>query len=129
MLNSLLEIALFLFCVIFCFYLPGKFFIGRLRLQLQGLSELFTALVAGMVFFIFLFYVLSWTHAELLAIPLIIILDLIAIQDNKKTLLPFQRSELFPGIFIALSALIFSFPLLLWGIYGNKIVYRYDDLW
>jgi hypothetical protein len=129
MIAFLSEIVLFALFVIFCFYLPGKFFITRLKVKPQPNEDLFVAPVTGIVFFTFLLYILAWVHLDWMSIPVLLVIDVLCIRENKKRFRSLPQAYLLSIGFIAVCSLIFSTPLLLMGIYGNKIVYHVDDLW
>lgn len=127
--HAMLETLLFIFSVVFCFFLPGKFIINQLTLELDSIETLFVATLTGLVTFIFLLYLFSWVHIEWLIIPVLLITDFFALKDKKKLKLKFKFGDILPLIVIGISGIIFSFPMLFWGIYGNHVAYRFDDLW
>jgi hypothetical protein len=126
--NFLGEIILFLFSVVLCFYLPGKLFLNKLNIHLLGISGLFVTLVMGLTSFTLILYILSWLHLVWLAFPFVIGIAIYVIHKKLWTM-PLQKKERYPLLFLALCSVIFSLPLVLYGIHGNTIVYQYDDLW
>jgi hypothetical protein len=127
--QTMLEVLLFILCIVICFFLPGKFINNRLGLKLDGIEALFIATVTGVVFFIFSLYLLSWVHAEWIIIPIVLIIDFFALKNRKRLSLSLRPNDIVPLVLIGVSGLIFSLPLLAWGIYNNHIAYRFDDLW
>lgn len=126
--NIFLETVAFLISVAACFYLPGKLFVTRLKINLPGIAGIFLSIVTGITTFTLALYILSWIHLQFLVIPLVFILAGYMI---KKRLWkqPLSKKEVAPFVFIAFCAFIFSLTLLLYGIHGTTIVYQYDDLW
>src|SRR4051794_12442836 len=95
----LLETLLFLLSVILCFYLPGKLFLHRLKLNLVGISGMFLATTAGLTSFTFLIYLLSWIHAPWISMPIVFVVAFYVIK-NRLWVQKVPKQELYPILFI-----------------------------
>lgn len=129
MFYSLLEVLLFIVCIIVCFYIPGRLVCLRLRYTLNGIESLFVSTSLGLVIFIAVLYPLAWLHLEWLSILLYITWLVLAFRQRKKLFIPIEKSFIKPLVFLAISAAIFSLALVAWGQYGDSIVWTYDDAW
>lgn len=126
--NFFLEAVLFIIAVIVCFYFTGNVFFHFLKIKLQGIEKLFLTIVAGLSVFTIILYLLSWINAELLAWPLLLVISIIAFKKNLYKI-SFEKKEYAPLMFIISCSVIFSTPLMLYGLFGNTISHRFDDLW
>jgi len=123
------EFLLFILFIITCLYLPGKFLLSKLKLELSPLEDIFLPLGLGIVIFTFAGYLLSWIKLEILILPIFLILDVLLLKD--KLFLPkkIAKQHLFPLSIAAILSLIFSLKMLITGQYGNNIFIRHDDPW
>jgi hypothetical protein len=127
--NPILELILFILTVVICFYLPGKFLIAKLKLEINTLENIFFPVTFGFLFFTFVAYILAWFHCNILLLPIMLILSILAIRKK----LQFKAKHLHVnkisiGI-ILICAFIFSLSMLITGIYGDSVTFRRDDLW
>src|SRR5579885_1525316 len=128
MLPGIEGLVLFLLCLIFCFYLPGRYFLHKLRLTCQPFLLLFLATIFGLLFFLFVSYVVAWIHADWVLIPIFGVIDVLALRNNLLVINPVARKNLLPLVIITICSFFFSIPLLFLGIYNNTILYHFDDI-
>jgi hypothetical protein len=126
--TGMLGLVLFILCIIFCFYLPGRWFLARLKITSPPLEQVFLSTILGVVFFLFIFYILAWLHADLLAIPLYIGIDVLAVREMLFFKRLFEKGDRLPLGIIVIFSTFFSIPLLLLGNYGNTTLYHFDDM-
>jgi hypothetical protein len=82
-----------------------------------------------MLVFLFLLYVLSWVHLEILAILFYGLIDFFAVRTGAFPFQSIEKKHRFSLVVIGVFSLIFSTPLLLLGIYSNTVLYYFDDMW
>lgn len=125
----LLEVILFISFLITCAFVPGKFICYKLKLRLESHEELFFATGFGLLIFVLISYILSWIHLAIFAVPILLIVDFLAVR--KKQFLPqkIEKEHVKPLILVTILAIIFSSYMLILGIHGNTITFRNDDLW
>jgi len=129
MIQLILEPLLFIAFIVICLYLPGKFLLSKLKLDLSSPEDIFLPLGLGIVIFTFVAYLLSWIKLEILILPIFIIIDLLAIKS--KLILPKKIAKLhyLPLSVSGILSLVFSLRMLVTGQYGNNILIRHDDPW
>ncbi len=123
------EVILFVVAFLVCFYLPGTFFVTKLKYKATFLESIFLSSTLGLLVFTLVAYVLSWSKSTILILPIFLTLCFFAIKN--KILLPgkFQKKYILPLVFIIIFAVLFSTPLILNGVYGDTIRYGRDELW
>jgi hypothetical protein len=129
MIDALRELVCFALGVVLLFYLPGKGILALLRIKLAGLELLFLSLVLGMVNFLFVMYLLSWLHIEIVGLAVLGVIDVWVIRKRIFGIGATEKVHRFALGLLCVFAVIFSIPLLLRGIWGNQIVYGFDDMW
>lgn len=126
--NPILEFIIFIAVVIFFFYLPGKFFIKKLKIDLAFHEDIFFSTVFGLLIFTLVSYIFSWLQIRNLILYPFLLIDFITIK-NKWFLGSFDKKHLFPVLVASILSIIFSFSMVLGGQYGDLISIRRDDLW
>lgn len=127
--QSILEILLFVFVLITCFFLPGKFLNSLLNLKLRFLEDLFFSTVIGMMLFTLIIYISSWLRLEIIVLPILLLIDFLVIRKEKWLLIKFENKHIWPILIIIFLSIIFSVHMLSMGVFGDSIAYRKDDLW
>lgn len=127
--QAIFEAVLFFLAFLVCFYIPGAFFVGKLKYKVTFFEGVFLSFSLGLLIFTLIAYVLSWSKLTLLLLPIFLVICVLAIKDNN--LLPgkFQKKYILPLVFIVIFAVLFSSPLILNGVYNDTIRYGRDDLW
>lgn len=127
--QSIFEAIFFILAVFVCFYIPGTFFVAKLKYKVTFLESIFLSSTLGLFVFTLVAYVLSWSKLSILILPIFLAICFFAIKN--KILLPdkFQKKYIFPLVFIIIFAILFSTPLILNGVYGDTIRYGKDELW
>lgn len=128
-LRSLLEIILFLFAIMVCFYLPGKFLFTKLKLTLSSPENLFLPFTLGVTIFTLVAYVFSWAKLEIIILPIFLLISFFAFKNKKWLPARIEKFHRWPLIIVIALSSIFSLSMLMAGLYGNSISYRGDDLW
>jgi len=126
--SFLTELILFISFIILGLYLPGKFFLTKLRLTKEFPQELFLSLGIGILLFTLISYVLSWLKLDNLILPFILLIDFLAIK-NKDFLPHLNKNHFKPLLVVLIFALFFSLSMIITGKFGETIIYRQDDLW
>ena len=129
MISGFWAVILFLLFLLIGFYLPGKYFLFRLKLKLSFLETLFVSLVSGSLLFTFVTYLLSWLHLEWLVFPFLLIILVLAIRQKALKLPALEQKHRMPLFILSAFVIIFAFPQLSIGISGDKIMYSIDDQW
>jgi len=124
-----LELVLFIFAIVICFYLPGKFLLAKLKLSLGSPEDIFFPFVLGIMLFTLVSYIFSWLKLEIIILPLILIIDILAIKSKKWLPNNIDKRQLIPLFIVLIFSIIFSISMLTAGVYGDSIKYRGDDLW
>ena len=124
-----LELVLFIFAIVICFYLPGKFLLAKLKLSLGSPEDIFFPFVLGIMLFTLVSYIFSWLKLEIIILPLILIIDILAIKSKKWLPNNIDKRQLIPLSIVLIFSIIFSISMLTAGVYGDSIKYRGDDLW
>lgn len=127
--QPLLEIVVFIFAVFVCFYLPGKFLLARLKLFPDSPEDLFLPFVVGMMLFTLISYIFSWLKLEIVILPLLLTIDLLALKNRKWMPSSIGKFHLMPLFIVLVLSIIFSLSMLTSGVYDNSIKYGRDDLW
>jgi len=125
----LLEVIVFIFTVLVCFYFPGKFLLAKLKLTLGFPEDLFLPFGVGILMFILVSYILSWLKLEIIILPLLLIIAFLAIKSNKWLPKSIEKSHRWLLFIVLILSIIFSLSMLSTGVYGDSISYRRDDLW
>lgn len=126
--SFLTELILFIIFIVLGLYLPGKYFLTKLRLIREFPYDIFLSLTTGILIFTLIAYVLSWTKLDILILPILILIDFLAIK--KKGLIPKLNNIHFkPLLIVLVFALFFSLSMTVTGKIGETIIYRSDDLW
>ncbi len=128
-LQSFLEIVLFLFAIFICFYLPGKFLLARLKLTLDSPEDLFFPFALGIMLFTLISYIFTWLKLEIIILPILLILDFLVIKSKKWLPCNLDKFHIKPFFIIFVLSFIFSLSMLMSGVYGDTIRYGRDDLW
>ena len=126
--SFLTELILFISFIILGLYLPGKFFLTKLRLTKEFPQEFFLSLGIGILLFTLTSYVLSWIKLDNLILPFILLIDFLAIK-NKDLLPHLNKNHFKPLLVVLIFALFFSLSMIITGKFGETIIYRQDDLW
>src|SRR3989338_3947972 len=124
-----LELVLFIFAIVICFYLPGKFLLAKLKLSLGSPEDIFFPFVLGIMLFTLVSYIFSWLKLEIIILPLILIIDILAIKSKKWLPNNIDKRQLIPLFIVLIFSIIFSISMLTAGVYGDSIKYRGDHLW
>lgn len=129
LMQAIFEVILFVFSFLVCFYIPGAFFVSKLKYKVTFLEGIFLSSTLGLLIFTLVAYVLSWSRLTILLLPIFLALDFFAIKS--KSLLPgkFKKKYIPPLVFIIIFAILFSIPLILNGVYGDTIRYGRDEVW
>ncbi len=127
--NSILEIILFFLAIVFCFYLPGKFLISRLKIVLSFHEDVFFSFGIGIVIFTLISYIFSWLRLEIGVLFFFFIVDIISIKNNAFHLNSIEKKHRKSLSLVLFLSFIFSLPIILSGQIGNSILYQKDDLW
>lgn len=122
------EVILFILAFFICFYLPGSFFVVKLKYKVNILESIFLSSTLGLLIFTLAAYLLSWAKLTPFLLPFLIILCILAIKQNILSS-KVEKKYIFPILFIFICAIFFSSSLLTAGVYNNRILYRRDDLW
>lgn len=128
-LQTFLEIIIFIFSVFICFYLPGKFLFAKLKIVLDSPEDLFLPFVTGVMIFTLVSYIFSWLKLEIIILPLFLIIGFLAFKNIKWIPRNINKRHIMPFFVVLILAVIFSLSMLTSGIYGDTIKYRRDDLW
>lgn len=124
-----LELALFIFVIVICFYLPGKFLLAKLKLALGSPEDLFLPFVLGIMLFTLISYIFSWLKLEIIILPLFLIIGFFVIKSKKWTPNNIDKYHLIPLSIVLILTIIFSLSMLTTGVHGDAIKFRSDDLW
>ncbi len=128
-LQSFLEIILFLIAVFVCFFLPGKFLLTKLKLTLSSPENLFFPFVLGMMLFTLISYVFSWLKLEIILLPLFLIISFFTFKRKRWFPINIDKFHCWPLFIVVALSIIFSLSMLTTGVYGDAISFRRDDLW
>lgn len=126
--NPILEFFVFIVIVIFFLYLPGKFFIKKLKIDLVSHEDIFFSTVFGLLIFTLVSYIFSWLQIRNLILYPFLLIDFITIK-NRWFLCNFDKKHFFPILVASILSIIFSLSMVLGGQYGDLISTRRDDLW
>ncbi len=123
------ELLVFLLFIIICLYLPGKFYINRLKLKLKSPDDIFYSIAFGLVGFLSLAYLFSWMKLEILLLPVFLIIDYFSITKGVWMINKLDKKQQIPFLAVLFLSLVFSVSMLTTGKFGENIIYRHDDLW
>jgi hypothetical protein len=123
------EFILFLFFLFICVYLPGKFFLIKLKLKVDAIEDVFLSISIGLLLFISLVYVVSWVQLEMLLIPLFLVIAYITVKTKQWLPQIPEKKHRKPLLFVILLGLFFSLGMVTSGIFGDTTIYQRDDLW
>lgn len=116
-----LQSILFIFSILLCFYLPGRFLVKRLGFLLSSLEDIFFTTVFGMMIFTLLAYFLLWIKLGNILIFVIVVVAIIVIKNREWQTFSFKKQDRFPLLIISVFALLFSFIMIFSGDFGNVI--------
>lgn len=132
-LSAMVEIIfaciLFLLFLFFCLYLPGKFLLGKLQIELSSLEDIFVPYGVGLVLFTLIAYALSWINLEVLILPLLLSIDFFVIKNKHWHPKKIEKKHFIPLFSVFVLSIIFALSMLIVGKFGDMINYRRDDLW
>jgi len=117
----ILQAILFLVAVLWCFYLPGRFFSKRLNFELNSLEDLFFSTTLGVIIFTSVSYLLAWFNLSILLLPILSIFSLITLLNKEWRPFKILKEDIKPLLFISLLAIVFSLTVVLSGEYGGTI--------
>ncbi len=130
MTSFLLEFILFIFFIAAGLYIPGKFFLTKLRVKVVFLEDIFLSLSIGILIFTLISYILSWIKLSNLILPVILGINIFAIIIIKNNILPkLDKNHLKPLLLVFSMSIFFSLSMLVTGIFDGSIIYRHDDPW
>ena len=128
-LQSFLEIIVFIFAIFICFYSPGKFLFTKLKLTVGSPENLFLPFGLGIILFTLISYIFSWLELEIVILPLFLMVSFFAIKDKKIFPKNIDKLHRWPLLAVLVLSIIFSLSMLTSGVYGDTIKYGRDDLW
>lgn len=130
MTSFLLEFILFILFVVAGLYIPGKFFLTKLRVKLVFLEDIFLSLSIGILIFTLISYILSWIKLADLLLPVILGINILVIVTLKNNILPkLDKNHLKPLLLVFAMSIFFSLSMLVTGIFDGNIIFRNDDPW
>ncbi len=127
--NLLFQLLAFFLFIFSCLYLPGKLLAGKLKLELKSFDDIFFPFGFGLMVFTLLAYIFSWLKLEVLILPSILLLDFYFIRGNKWLPGKLEKRHSLALSLVFLLSLVFSLSMLINGQFGDKLIYRHDDLW
>lgn len=123
----MLTYLLFPFVILLVFWLPGCFILNKLRLKLSSPEPFALPTVVGLLAFTLTAYILSWLHAVILLLPILLFIAYAAIRQ-KLWKLTIEKQHRFPLLIVLLLSVTFSLPMLVTGIGDTTAIYRTDDI-
>lgn len=127
--QAIFEFIVFFVAIFTCFYLPGKFLVSKLKLELTPLENLFFSVGLGILSFTLLSYILSYLNLEILILPVVLLIDYFSLKQKDWLPKKIDKIHILPLCLVFVLTLAFSINMLITGQFGNTIIYRYDDLW
>ena len=115
----ILEYILFLLISVFSFYVPGRLFIDLLKLSLKPFDDFIVSWFMGISLFILGTYSFAWIRMPQIYLFLLIVLNIYAFLNRRKTLFKFEKLDLFSLIIIAAGSLSFLYVMYFSGFITN----------
>jgi hypothetical protein len=129
MIYTMLEFIAFTIVVLSLFYIPGKFLVNSLKLELKPIEDIFFSTVLGFLLFTLISYIFSWLNTDFLIVPIFLIVGVLAVKTGNFLPQRIEKKHTKPIFLVLFLAFIFSLPMLSTGKFGDTIMYGRDDLW
>lgn len=132
--RGLLEIIVFIIFILFCFYLPGRYLLRKLRLTTDTFFEdIFLTTIMGILFFTLTAYLLSWINMFLLLIPILLFMSYKTFRGKVWLTRKPTKNDGAIILILAIFSFIFSLTMITSGQFGETIklfgVNNGDGLW
>lgn len=124
----ILELIFFIISCFCLFYVPSKVLSQKLKLECNGVFEIFFHITFGLLLFTVAAYSFAWARITSLLVPIVIFINFYAFKHKVSLIPQLGKKNTLLLFFIAILSFFFSLPMTVTGIYGNTIAYKGDDI-